>query len=206
MKKLFFIGMLLVLFSCKEEKKEVLDINDVIPKAERSYDEIEDEAQGIFDSIQLKTNEFASANILVDSLRFVTKKQFPDRFGTVSSEKYRLFNADSSILFQKWTYADSSKTMNAFFNWIDCFGKNCDSYKIGEETKIGVTPKLIAVNDTTILMIEGEKINIKQWEDFLSNKGFENWHYWIEQKPYRKAEWFTINEEKIKLNKNEINR
>lgn len=197
MKKYLFLLVVPFFFSCEEEKKKVLDINDILPKASKNYNE--ESTQKTVDSIQIQLTKFLTAKIPLDSLHFIDKKEFPDRFGAISSEKYRLFNSDSLVLYQKWTYQDSAKTMNAFYNWIDCFGKRCDSYKIGESTRIGTTPKLIVVGDTTLLMIEGQKINLNQWEDFLKEKGFKNWHYWIEQKPYQKAEWFEVKEEKIKL-------
>lgn len=86
--------------------------------------------------------------------------------------------------------------MNAFYNWIDCFGEKCKSLFIGEEKNLQSSATMILVSDSTLIYIESDKIDFDLWYDFHKEKGYENdFNLTIEQRPRGRAKWFTFVDE-----------
>src|SRR5690606_36530854 len=111
----------------------------------------------------------------------------------------------NTFLFIEWKFKDSTKVMNAFFNWMDCFGENCKSIFIGEERLFQANPIQILVNDSTLVFIEGiASFDFKTWETYFENRDYPlDWNYVIEQRKRGRARWFTYVEEKKTPYKNE---
>lgn len=53
-----------------------------------------------------------------------------------------------------YTFSDSLKTKNAFYNWLDCFGSDCNAVSLNEDVDAIKTPPLTTwVYDTTIVVV-----------------------------------------------------
>ena len=120
----FFV--LIVLFSCGEKpKEEVLDMEDIIPQSERYKDGVTTGEKK--DTIDLGFDIWMAvrAGISVMEVGRHEDPMFVDRFQPKSILKLDLNTKTDKIFFGQWTFRDSLKTMNAFYNWIDCFGTNC---------------------------------------------------------------------------------
>lgn len=119
-----------------------------------------------------------------------------DRFGFSTSKKLD-FKAKFQVPYGKtnqvtpvaslfyYTFADSIKTNNAFYNWLDCFGKDCTPVSLREDLSSIKTPPMLAlVYDTTIVALEykceHEKNDWDSFEDSLVNKLGKNYRYRIE--------------------------
>lgn len=54
-----------------------------------------------------------------------------------------------------YTFSDTLKTKNAFYNWLDCFGKSCAEIKPGQSSEeLDALPSSAIVYDTTVIAIE----------------------------------------------------
>jgi hypothetical protein len=98
---------------------------------------------------------------------------------------------EDAIFFGQWVYKDSIKTMNALFNWMDCFGPKCKSLKYLQPTNFQKESMLIFVNDTSLTYISSPlKLDKNQWQQYLEkNKGTTEWDIVIVQKKAAKASW-----------------
>lgn len=198
--KTFFIAIFaaVLLAGCNNQAEEIINFEDLIPSSER-YSELDNEEgeAAVEDSMSLIIKRFTDVGIDVVSAEYNSQNIFPDRFGPVQNEKIRLISATDTLNYFKWIYSDSTKVMNAFFNWMDCYGKKCKSIFIGEEKNIQKSPLLIFVNDTALVFIEStSNIDIDKWEDYHKHIGYESdWSFQLEQKRWGKLSWFTYIEE-----------
>lgn len=201
MKQLIFIASIfLLLSSCGDKEAEVIDLNDIIEGSDRYNEDSLNVANKTdeLDTLSIYLKDFKSNGIEAKQLSAFDDKYFPDRLGPIETKKFELERDDNTFRFVQWTFKDSTKVMNAFFNWIDCFGDNCKSIFIGEERIFQNNPFHLLVNDSTLVFIEGvESFDFKEWENYFEQKGFAlDWNYVIEQRKRGKARWFNYIEEK----------
>lgn len=201
MKELLFIVSILVFFSsCGDKENEVIDLNDIIEGSDRYNEDLTnvDDKASEEDSLSIYLNDFKSNGIAVNELTVIDDKYFPDRLGPIATKKFEIQLNENTFRFVQWTFKDSTKVMNAFFNWIDCFGENCKSIFVGEERVFQTNPFHLLVNDSSLIFIEGiESFDFKEWENYFEQKGFTlDWNYVIEQRKRGKARWFNYIEEK----------
>lgn len=77
--------------------------------------------------------------------------------------------------FYYYSFADSIKTKNAFYNWLDCFGGECQQIKLFDDSSaIKMPPAYIAVYDTVIVVAdyrcEDGKFSWEPFQDSIKNK------------------------------------
>ena len=180
--------------SCTQQKEEIIDASDIIPHSKKNYDKVDDIIDN-GDSTSGIGAFFVANGIDVDSLVFSDHKQFPDRFGPKSSEKYSISNSEGSFDYYNWTFKDSVKTVNAFYNWMDMI----EIDQLGEEVNFQKESLCILVGDTSLIFISGSSIKLDTWIDYHKALGFdEEWNYLIQQKLASRARWFTFEDgEKI---------
>lgn len=174
--------------ACSKPEEKIIDVSEIIPQSKRDYDKVEDEIDKK-DSTRGIRALFYGNGIEVDSLVFSDKKQFPDRVGPKSSKKYKISNSSGSFEYYNWTFKDSIKTVNAFYNWVDMFEVD----QLGDEVNFQQEPLCIMVGDTTLIFISGSSITLDTWIDCHKALGFdEEWNYLVDQKFGSRARWFTF--------------
>lgn len=195
MVKVALYGLIvLFLVACRQKEKEtILDMRDISPQSERDYSKSDkDTLETVNYAFNIKIADEIGVQVLeIDS---VTKSLFPDRFEPTAVNKLILHLKEDQILFCQWTYKDSVKTMNALYNWIDCFGGNCKSIKFGQSVNFQKDNFIILVNDTSLMYISSA-IKLKS-EDWLRYFELENeivdWKILIQQGTRAKALWFNV--------------
>ena len=204
-KQLSFFVLFFFLFSCSNKKKEeTVDLSEITTSSERykegkleskkdkkkkvSFtDTLDVHFKGILDSLNINDSVVRKLDIV----------SFPDRFGAKSITKFYWKEITDSINFIDWEFTDSLKTENAFYNWIDCFGENCISIKIGDKVKIQKRGLLVLVNEKHLIVIDSDKkIDYLKWVSLLKNQLFgENWKYVVFQPKKGKAVWMNYKNE-----------
>lgn len=183
---------IVVLASCSSKKDEGVEMDDLMPTSNRDYDAEKPIENSIDSTLPIKAN-FIDHGIKIDSLTFLNKSQFPDRFETLSSQKYAVAKDGGQFEYFRWNYSDSVKVMNAFYNWLDAFQVDV----VGDEVNFQKEPMLILVGDTSLIYINQNLINANDWLRFHEETGFDkNWNYLIEQNRSGKARWYTFVEGK----------
>ena len=204
-KQLSFFVLFFFLFSCLNKKKEkTIDLSEITTSSERykegkleskkdkkkkvSFtDTLDVHFKGILDSLKINDSVVRKLDIV----------SFPDRFGAKSVTKFYWKEITDSINFIDWEFTDSLKTENAFYNWIDCFGENCRSIKIGDKVKIQKRELLVLVNEKHLIIIDSDKkIDYLKWVSVLKTQLFgENWKYIVFQPKKGKAVWMNYKNE-----------
>lgn len=185
------------MFGCDSPKEELIDLKDIIPHSER-YDEngVDDPVESV-DSIQVLIQYFAKNGIVAESIVTNVSRLFPDRFGPENSAGYQLVMGQDTLMYHKWRFKDSSKVMNAFYNWIDCFGKGCKSVYVGEEKNFQKNAMQLLVSDSTLIYIEGPNVDFAKWLAYHDSLGYQpDWNYAIEQSARSRAKWYTFKDKK----------
>jgi hypothetical protein len=181
----------LFFFSCSGKREEkVLDMEDLTPhstKETKTSDEKKDSISfPIFNLIVAD-----SCGIHIQDYSEVKDPMFPDRFMPTRKLKVTLNSSETSVFYGQWTYPDSLKTMNAFFNWLDCFGPECSSFKYAEEANMQKDGLLFFINDTSMAYLSSKsKLNPEDWQCYLQRiYGVEQWDLVILQQPRKKSVW-----------------
>ena len=203
----FFPILFLILLSCSNNKKEeTVDLSDITSSSERYkegktevkkkkkevnfIDTLDVRFKGILDSLKINDSVVRKLNIV----------SFPDRFGAKSITKFYWKEKKDSVNLLAWEFTDSLKTENAFYNWIDCFGENCKSIKIGDKIKIQKRGLLILVNDKHLLVVDANsKIDLEKWINLIRDQQFgDNWKYIVYQPQKGKSIWMNYKNEELK--------
>lgn len=193
------IFLLISLFySCTSDRKdEVLNMNDLTPQARQTKQTEKDTSEAEIDfgfSIPMAD----SSGITVMEMDFMKQPMFPDRFMPDSILKLKLDLKEDKLFFGQWIFADSLKTRNALFNWLDCFGANCNAIKYLSESRFQNEAMLLFVNDTSIIYLSSKSnLDEKKWQHYLELKyGIDLWKTVIVQSNGKKAKWYSY--EKLK--------
>lgn len=192
---LFFGGLFLLCFSCTEKDDyEVISSEDVLPQAEGQYDYVEDTTK----QDHLELNEFEQRLIdTIPNIQFTNTNYFyiestrlmPNQLGSQKKNETYFILDSIPYHFIEWTFKDSSRTVNAFYNWLDCFGNDCRSIKLDEEVNGCKQAFIIWVSDTRISYFESTlNIDENKWKQILLNKKGA-WNFIIRQAPNGKIKW-----------------
>jgi hypothetical protein len=142
-----------------------------------------------------------SVKIKFDSVFPSFTLHFIDRFNAKSFIKNKLFLENDSILHYRWSFKDSTTTKNALYNWLDCFGNNCNSIKMYESFKSEKQNSLIFINQKSISYISSKNGLTKElWMNFeKSTFSKDSMRLLIVQQPGKNAVWYRFQKNKFNL-------
>lgn len=194
---LFFLAFFILLVSCKNEKNDVVEMSEIIPQAKREYNGKDSTSANKPDTMKEFKNALGLCHFTFDNYTGFEETMFPDRFEPLRTERIALIKQNDTTKFYRWTYKDSVQTMNAFYNWLDHFGKNKNQIMIAEERNFQRKAFQLFIGDTTMIFIQGDSgVDFKNWLNCLDSLGYNpEWNYLIEQNIGGKAKWFTFTEE-----------
>lgn len=199
---IYFSALIMLLFSftsCQEgnNKAETVDLEEFLPKSKKEYNYEEDTLskveEHIPDSIELLIQSSINNVAFIQREKLSNKKHFPDRLD-YTQRFYHELTIDS-VLYELaiWEFEDSLHTVNAFYNWMDCFGGKCKSIRIGEEKWIYDGSFQLFVDDTKLIYIAtDDKMNQKIWDDFFKPELKDTWNYHLYQPLKRKVRWIEL--------------
>lgn len=184
--KITFSLLILGLTACssKEREVETIEFEDFLPKSERdyNYEEVEEEEEE-----QQELHPIAS--IIKEMMGFELVqpekgRHFPNRFSYKSHEDFLFVSATDTFHYSHWYYEDSLRTTSALFNWMDCFGKSCQSLRFDEDLTVK-SPAYFSLwaTDTALVFIHSDKrFNINQWKNAMEKVYFPeelpNYHFY----------------------------
>jgi hypothetical protein len=194
--RLIFVmfGICFLVEACGEKDTEqVINLKDVIPKAEGAKLVLKRKNTNEPDD-RFNMQLAGESGVAIDGFHSVDVTLLPDRFNPTSATKLALTKGKDSVLFSQWIFQDSSQTQNAFYNWLDCFGQTCKSFKIGQQGRFQYESFIMFVNDTSLTYISAQiKLNPKQWvQYFEKNNAIDTWRYVVYQPNRAKASWFDV--------------
>jgi hypothetical protein len=195
------IFILLLFCSCKEKNDDTsIKLDDIRPKAEsRTQSKNDKELDSL--KILLKSYENDSFNLRISKLQILKEPTFLNRFPNDENGIRILTCNDTTIKLthEFYLYKDSIQMKNAFFNWLDCNGKECKSIKLYDECKFESTNLLVISSGNSIDIIRSDKeIKTNDWVSYvrLSRKNKEL-KFIIYQKKNQKAKWLEFKNYKL---------
>jgi hypothetical protein len=195
------IIILLLFGSCKDKNDDTsIKLDDIRPKAEsRTQSKNDKELDSL--KILLKSYENDSFNLRISKLQILKEPTFLSRFPNEENGIRSLTCNDTTIKLthEFYLYKDSIQMKNAFFNWLDCNGKECKSIKLYDECKFEPTNLLVISSGNSIDIIRSDKeIKTIDWVSYvrLSRKNKEL-KFIIYQKKNQKAKWLEFKNYKL---------
>lgn len=195
------IFILLLFYSCKEKNDDTsIKLDDIRPKAEsRTQSKNDKELDSL--KILLKSYENDSFNLRISKLQILKEPTFLSRFPNEENGIRILTCNDTTIKLthEFYLYKDSTQMKNAFFNWLDCNGKECKSIKLYDECKFESTNLLVISSGNSIDIVRSDKeIKTNDWVSYvrLSRKNKEL-KFIIYQKKNQKAKWLEFKNYKL---------
>lgn len=182
------------------DNSEVVSLDEFLPKSENEYNYEEDTTnqveETVPDSIELLILSKIRDVSFVEESEQINKKHFPDRLD-YSQRFYHELIIDS-VLHELvvWEFEDSIHTVNAFYNWLDCFGQKCKSIRIGENKWIYDGAFQLYVDDLKLIFISSnENLNLEEWNNIFQPEKKKTWNYRLIQPLKRKTKWVGLEEE-----------
>jgi len=119
-----------------------------------------------------------------------------DRFGFSSKSKIEFigktdvpYGKNNTVTpkaeFYVYNFSDSIKLNNAFYNWLDCFGSDCDEVKLNHDIEsVKTPPSFTLVYDTVLVdvkyLCEHEKNDWKSFQKSIIDTYGKNYRYRID--------------------------
>lgn len=203
MKKFVFLlatALLLFLIACSEKNKDQTKHFDLSRKR-KSVSPLISELKP--DSLLFWKQRYLSDSVKIkfDSISPSFARHFIDRFNAKTFIKNKLYYENDSITHYRWSFKDSTDKKNAFYNWLDCFGKECKPVKLYETFKSERQNALIFINQKSISYIAGRQILSKDlWMNFEKTAfAKDSLHLLIVQQPGKNAVWYRYQKNKFNL-------
>ena len=135
------------------------------------------------DSVDLKISKI-SPNL---------EKTFIERFPNKKIFNFILESKNSEVKHLQIDYLDSNSMKNAFFNFLDCYGKDCKSIELFQKVKFSKTFFMLITTTKSIHIIESDNnLNSSDWINCVRfSKIADPIKFIIIQKKQQKAKWFS---------------
>ena len=168
----------------KREKIENKNINNKKPKEIQK----EDTLKAIFEFYNQD-----SVNLEITKINLNPEKTFIQRFPYKNATNLLLESKKNLVKHLQINYADSNAMKNAFFNYLDCYGKDCKSIELFQKVKFSKTFFMLITTTKSIHIIESENnLNSSDWINCVRfSKIADPIKFIIIQKKQQKAKWFS---------------
>ena len=200
---LFPLICLVLCVSCgKNNDNKVIKYEDIGEKAQSntSLDILPSEDDNNEDT----TLNLSNLDIEISKTYNLSANDFLDRFQSEESFKRLFLTSNDSIYFKSWSFRDSTACMNAFYNWLDCFGKDCSPIELYSTDFITSNYNLLLVFENQIhSIISKENQNLQVWHRYFeAENDISEYHYILEQKRNQSMTWFEFNNREMSTLKN----
>lgn len=198
MRWLCYIGLAISMVACREDKSEVVDLNDVLPES-KNYREGEygDSSSTTIAYYQprIPADLLSTYHLQIDSAVTSDSLLFPDRFAPLAVEKFDYRSGQNQVSYNSWTFKDSIHSRNVFLNWMNCFGKSCKSVRIGAQQSMQSVGFLLLLNDTSLVYIYSNSgAELTNWKKLYTSDKRASHKYVLQQNRKGKVQWWTCNE------------
>ena len=168
----------------KREKIENNKINNEKPKEILK----EDTLKAIFEFYNQD-----SVNLEITKINLNPEKTFIQRFPYKNATNLLLESKKNLVKHLQINYSDSNAMKNAFFNYLDCYGKDCKSIELFQKVKFSKTFFMLITTTKSIHIIESENnLNSSDWINCVRfSKIADPIKFIIIQKKQQIAKWFS---------------
>ena len=195
---LFLLICLVLCVSCgKNNDNKVFKYEDIGEKAQSntSVDVLPSEYENNEDTTLNLTN----LDIKISKTFKISSNDFLDRFNSEESFKRLILTSNDSIYFKSWSFQDSTACMNAFYNLLDCFGKDCTPIELYSTDFNTLNYNLLLVFENQIhSIISKENQDLQVWHRYFdAENDISEYHYILEQKRNQSMTWYKYNDREL---------
>ncbi len=168
----------------KREKIENKNINNKKPKEIQKVDTL----KAIFEFYNQD-----SVKLEITKINLNPEKTFIQRFPYKNATNLLLESKKNLVKHLQINYSDSNAMKNAFFNYLDCYGKDCKSIELFQKVKFSKTFFMLITTTNSIHIIESDNnLNSSDWINCVRfSKIADPIKFIIIQKKQQKAKWFS---------------
>lgn len=193
------VGLIVLVGACESkepENVEVISMEELMGDADSA--EIDSTIENI-DTLPVYNTVLghlvATLNENYDTVSLNENHVF-DRYGFNSTEKVKFVGKETvpygkstmvtpKAEFYLYNFSDSIKLNNAFYNWLDCFGSDCNEVKLNQDLEaVKTPPSFTLVYDTTMISVkylcEHEQNDWKSFQDSILKQYGDNYRYRID--------------------------
>lgn len=204
MRFFFLLFLFFYLISCNNsEDQKILKMDDIIPTSknyrEGVQNQLEEKKVNYYDSLSLFSRNISDTlELQKESIFYPDSVMFLDRFTFQKKEKWFGKSNEITQLVGVWSYKDSLEMKNALFNWLDCFGKTCNTLQLFDEKRMNNQNFLIFTTERKIIYVcSSGNFNLKKvLLNFEKTIKKERIFYVICQNAGSKTEWWRLLDKK----------
>jgi hypothetical protein len=199
MSKRYLIALIPVFFACNVKEDEAIDLEEIMPTSE--YDKTpktDTSTQVAVFQPSIHPEELGTADIVWDSVFVNEELSVPERFNPKSTEKFIYWKNGNPVEYYRWSFPDSTKSMKAFLNWMNCYGDRCMMVELRTTANIQRNAVVILQTDTTIIQIQTPSAGLgelKKWKKLYTTPKTIKWNYLVTQPKGGKAIWSKFEKE-----------
>ncbi len=194
-------SFIIVLFmvSCGDNLEvETVSLEEILPQSteysKSNYVEepLEKDSTSVFrNAVQAAYSD----SILVFVEGVPRQKFFPDRLTATSHEQAFIRFGEDTLVVTSWQFVDSLTTVNAFYNWLDCYGDNCSEIRIGDTKNVTKKCVFTAVSTAHLVHVEcPANFDITAWRSRVISFLYpeETWTYGFSQERRKGMKWHFV--------------
>lgn len=134
-----------------------------------------------------------SVNLEVTKITVIPEKRFIQRFPHKNATNLLVESKKNLVTHLEINYSDSNAMKNAFFNFLDCYGKDCKSIELFQKVKFSKIFFMLITSTKSIHIIESDyNLNSSEWINCVRFSKIEDpIKFIIIQKKQNKAKWFS---------------
>lgn len=200
----YFFLALVFLSACSGSEDDTIDLKEIMPTSEYGKTENTDTInKSVVFVPSITPLDLNAEKIIWDSIVVNEELTVPERFSPKKMEKFTYWIGENPVEYYRWSFPDSTKTMKAFLNWMNCYGEKCRMIELRRNTNIQRNAVLILQNDTSIVQIQSTSVGLnelKKWKKLYFTPEEIKWNYVIIQPKGGKAVWSKFeNEEEVEF-------
>src|SRR5690606_25646727 len=127
--KMRIFNMLFIVYlvaSCNSTESETTSLEEIMPTSKYDQEQKTDtEVPIISFKPSIEESLLKEAKITWDSIKINEDLTVVERFNPIATEKFVYWTDGNELNYYRWSFKDSTKSMRAFLNWMNCYGERC---------------------------------------------------------------------------------
>ncbi len=200
MNKLILVVSIFILFlnSCKEKSnKKILDINKINKPVEKVKKDtlVITEIDTLKPFFELYNQKMV--DLKINEITQNIESPFIARFPHKKIVNLTLSSSNSKTNHTELVYVDTNERKNAFYNFLDCYGENCQSISVNDKVIFEKEFFMLISTEKSIHIIKSNKNqNPNSWI-YLSNLSSKKITTLIIQNKNQVAKWYKYESNKL---------
>lgn len=154
--------------SCNSKESETTNLEEIMPTSKYDQEQREDTVSQVVNfKPSIDETLLKESKIVWDSIKINEDLTVVERFNPKATEKFTYWSSGNEYNYYRWSFKDSTKSMRAFLNWMNCYGEKCSMVELKKSANIQRNAFITLQLDTAIIQIESPFNNVtelKKWK------------------------------------------